>query len=88
VRRGLLLMATMLGALLLGSGIAFAAEIIGTNGGDTEPPEAPQTAHEQPGRGEPQTPIGRPQEGSERRSLLSRLFRSYVRSHARAPGRW
>ena len=35
MRRGLLLMATMLKALLMGSGIAFAAEIILTNGDDT-----------------------------------------------------
>jgi hypothetical protein len=35
MRRGLLLMATMLTALLMGSGIAFAAAIILTNGDDT-----------------------------------------------------
>ena len=35
MRRGLLLIATMLTALLMGSGIAFAAEIILTNGDDT-----------------------------------------------------
>jgi hypothetical protein len=57
MRRGLILMATMLWALLLGSRIALAAEIIGTNGGDKEPSEAPQTAPEQPRRGgEPQAP--------------------------------